>query len=165
MEINKNGMITRQGVLQLLNDNILQNIQSLWNLEYYRLSIYPQYDGCQNLIYFLTKDGSEFVLRISFREDRDLEQIQAETHFVDYLHSNGALVAYPIKSKNNSFVESIVLESINLYCVLFVKATGFRLPDKNYVYREGISLDEYFFNYGKTLVFCCYSNSGKQMIH
>jgi Ser/Thr protein kinase RdoA (MazF antagonist) len=99
MEINNNNRITRENVLQSLNDDILQNMQSLWELEYYKRTIYPQYGGCQNLIYFLEKDDKEFVLRVSFRENRTLEQIQTETHFIDYLHSNGALVAYPIKSK------------------------------------------------------------------
>jgi Ser/Thr protein kinase RdoA (MazF antagonist) len=151
MDKANNNRVTRKGVLELLNNNVLQGIQSLWNLEFYKTDIYPQYDGCQNLVFYLTKNKNEFVLRISFREDRNLEQIQAETHFIDYLHSNGVLVAYPIRSKNGTFVESIRVGDFTLYCVLFIKAEGFRLPDKNYQYREGIPIDEYFHNFGKTL--------------
>ena len=141
----------RKKILHLLNDDTLMNIKSLWNLENYQLSIHPQYDGCQNIIYYLTNGVNEYVLRLSFREDRNCELLKAETHFIDYLHSGGANVAYPIISVNNTFVETIRLGNIDIYGVLFVKANGFRLPDKNYQYREGVSLDEYYFNYGKTL--------------
>lgn len=145
-------MLTRQNALNYIDKDVLKKIKSLWGLESYRITgIHPQYHGCQNIIYYLTNDDSEFVLRISFREDRKLEQIQAETHFINYLHTNGASVANPIKSTNDNFVESIMINSFTFYCVLFNKAKGFRLPDKNYKYREGASIDEYFHNYGKAL--------------
>jgi len=151
MVIIDNDGIKRQNVINKINKGILENIQSLWNLKNVEITIHPQYDGCQNLIYYLTNNDNELILRISFREDRSIEQIQAETHFINYLSSNGALVAYPIKSKNDSFVEIIKIENMSLFCVIFIKAKGYRLPDKDYKYREGVSIDEYFHNYGKTL--------------
>ncbi|WDV45195.1 phosphotransferase [Clostridiaceae bacterium M8S5] len=154
MYVKKKGekiILTRQKALQLIEKNILEKILSRWELKSCRISIHPQYDGCQNLVYYLTNDDSRFVLRISFREDRKLEQIQAETHFITYLHTNGALVAYPIKSRNDCLVEQVKVGEFTFYCVLFNKAKGFRLPDKNYKYREGVSIDEYFHNFGKAL--------------
>lgn len=120
-------------------------------MELYETTINPPHDGCQNIIYHLTNGVDEYVLRISFREDRSFEQLQAETHFVDYLHSNGASVSYPIKSKSDCFVEQITVGDNTIYVVVFTKAKGIRLVENNYKYREGVPLEEYFHNYGKAL--------------
>jgi Ser/Thr protein kinase RdoA (MazF antagonist) len=144
-------IITRENILQLIDKDTLLKIQSLWSMKSYNTTMYLAHDGCQNIVYHLTNGVDEYVLRISFREDRSFAQLQAETHFVDYLHNNGARVAYPIKSQSNCFVEPITLGDTTIYVVVFTKAKGIRLVENNYRYRDGVPVEEYYHNYGKAL--------------
>lgn len=144
-------IITRENILQLIDEDTLKKILSLWNMESYETTMYPPHDGCQNVVYYLTNGVDEYVLRLSFRGDRSLEQLQAETHFVDYLYTNGARVAYPIKSRNGELIEPITLDGITFYATVFTKAKGIRLVENNYRYRDGMPIEEYYQNYGKAL--------------
>ncbi len=144
-------MINRTKALEIVQNQLLDKICSLYNLEKGKLKLYPKYEGCQNIIFFYSKGNNEYVIRISFREDRSFEEILAETHFINYLYTNAAPVSNPIKSQAGNFVEKLDSVGRSFYVVAFNKAKGIRLPDNNYQYRDGISIDEYFHNYGKTL--------------
>ena len=46
-----------------------------------RLNKFADYEGCANLVYQYERDGHPLILRISFRPEKPVEQIQAELHF------------------------------------------------------------------------------------
>ena len=56
-----------------------------------------------------------------------------------------------IPSVNGRLVESMEAEGKTVYVSLFAYAKGMLLVDNGYRYREGASLDEYFYNTGKAL--------------
>jgi Ser/Thr protein kinase RdoA (MazF antagonist) len=144
-------MIDRAEALEIVRIGLLDEICPLYGIEKERLSLHPEYEGCQNLIYYYDRNGAEYVLRISFREDRSWDEIRAEAHFVSYLHAGSASVSNPVKSRNGNFVEKLSASGKDFYAVVFNKAPGKRLPDNNYKYRDGVSIDEYYRNFGKTL--------------
>ena len=64
-----------------------------------------------------------------------------------FLADNGASVADVIPSVNGNFVEHIG----SIFASLFEYAPGMLISDNGYRYREGVPIEEYFFNTGKTL--------------
>lgn len=137
--------------MEIVHSQLLEKICALYKIERNNVKLFPEYEGCQNIIFFYSNKNIEYVLRITFRDDRSFEDILAEVHFINYLFDNKASVSNPIKSKENNFVEKLDASGISFYVVVFNKAKGIRLPDNNYKYRDGVSIDEYYYNYGKTL--------------
>ncbi len=144
-------IISRTEALEVVQSRLLDKICSLYSFEKSELRLHPKHEGCQNIIFFCSKNNMEYVIRVSFRDDRSFEEILAETHFINYLYANTASVSNPIKSQASNFVEKLDALGRNFYVVAFNKAKGIRLPDSNYQYRDGVSIDEYYHNYGKTL--------------
>lgn len=114
-------------------------------------TIWASNDGSRNKIFFYKNLEQDYVLRISDRYDRTLEQIEAEVNFINFLADNGLSVARPVLSENNNFVEKIMIGKSIFFITSFEKAPGQKLSEQGYKYRSGISLDEYFFNYGALL--------------
>ena len=112
---------------------------------------FADYEGCANLVYEYERAGRPLILRISFRSERPVEQIQAELHFINYLADNGVRVSRPVPSQNGNLVETIQADGIPFIVVSFVKGRGMRVPDNEYRYREGAPIDEYFTNWGQAL--------------
>ena len=74
-----------------------------------------------------------------------------ETSFVRYLAQNGAPVADVIPSIRGNLVEHMEADGKTVYVSLFAYAKGMLMADNGYRYREGATLEEYFFNIGKAL--------------
>ena len=99
------------------------------------------------------------MLRISATGDRTEKDYLAETEFVHYLAQNGAPVADAIPSVNGKLVELVEAAgdvacdggTSPVFISLFEYAKGMLLCDNGYRYRDGVPLEEYFFNTGKTL--------------
>jgi len=144
-------ILTSQVVADYLNDVILEDILTKWNLTECKITIYPKYEDCKNVIYFVQQKDKEYVLRISFRKDRTLPLLKAEAHFLEYLKANKVPVSYPILSAKGTYVEPILMDDLTFYAMLFTKVKGFSMPEKNYQYRKGVPIDEYYFNFGKTI--------------
>lgn len=104
----------------------------------------PGHEGGRNLVY---KIGSEAVLRISSLSDRKHEDYEAEIEYIHYLAEGGAPVADSIPSKNGKRIEIINDVAVSLFEV----AQGEQIADHGYQYREGVPIEEYFFNTGKVL--------------
>ncbi|MCL2064935.1 MAG: phosphotransferase [Candidatus Cloacimonetes bacterium] len=151
IEASSNQVITGSLVVEHLLEVIIVDFLTKWNLDECEITLYPQYEECKNVIYFIQKKDKEYVLRFTFRKDRTIQQLQAEAHFIDYLRVNKVPVAYPIKSKNGTFVETLKMDDLIVYGMLFSKAKGFSMPEKNYQYRKGVPIDEYYHNFGKTI--------------
>ncbi len=133
----------------------------LFSLQDYDCREVEGHEGGRNRIFICSKGGEKkFVLRISATGDRRENDYLAEAEFVHYLAKNGAPVADVIPSASGKFVEvideadSVVAGNDGaapVFISLFEYAKGMLLADNGYRYREGGSLEEYFFNTGKTL--------------
>jgi len=132
--------------------SLLERAKELFGLEDYECSPVNEHEGGRNLVYVCCKDGEkQYVLRISGLGDRCEEDYLAETEFVHYLAENGAPVADVIPSMKGNLVECEEWEDEKNYISLFAYAKGMLICDNGYRYREGASLEEYFYNTGKVL--------------
>ncbi|MBO4927416.1 MAG: phosphotransferase [Clostridiales bacterium] len=110
----------------------------------------PGHDGGRNVVFVVEKDGVKYVLRLSPMEDRKEEDFLAEVEFVHYLAQHGAPVADVVPSVNGKLVESYTSKK-TAFISLFEYAKGKLLWENQYRYREGVPIEEYFYNTGKTL--------------
>ena len=124
----------------------------LYALEDYDLRPVADHEGGRNLVYICSLQGEKkYVLRISALGDRTREDYLAEMEFIRYLAQNGAPVADAVPSVHGSLVESYEQDGTTVYVSLFEYAKGMLLSDNGYRYREGVPLEEYFYNTGKAL--------------
>lgn len=130
----------------------LEQAVKLFSLQDYVCREIEGHEGGRNRIFVCSKNGEKkFVLRISTTGDRTENDYLAETEFVRYLAENGALVANVIPSTNGKLVEVLDDIAAPVFISLFEYAKGMLLCDNGYRYRDGATLEEYFFNTGKTL--------------
>lgn len=111
-----------------------------------------RHEGGRNQLFIVRRNGeNQYVLRVSALGDRTEEDYLAETSFVRYLAQNGAPVADVIPSIRGNLVEHMDADGKTVYVSLFAYAKGMLMADNGYRYREGATLEEYFFNIGKAL--------------
>jgi Ser/Thr protein kinase RdoA (MazF antagonist) len=77
--------------------------------------------------------------------------IQAELDFINHLAQGGVRVSVPLPSERGNLIEVIPAGDIPFIAVSFVRGRGMRVPDNQYRYRPGVSIDEYFQNWGQVL--------------
>lgn len=138
-------------ILELCQDQVLPQVAAFFGTSCEALSLYDDYEGCQNLVYEYKTVGTPMILRITFRLDRPPEQIMAEVHFINYLADHGVRVSRAVPSIHGNLVETLFAGDQCFVAVTFIKGRGMRVPDNNYRYRDGISIDEYFQNWGRVL--------------
>ena len=130
----------------------LEQAVKLFSLQDYDCREVEGHEGGRNKIFVCSKGGEkQFVLRISATGDRTENDYLVEAEFVRYLAENGALVADVIPSTNGKLVEVLDDIAAPVFISLFEYAKGMLLCDNGYRYRDGATLEEYFFNTGKTL--------------
>ena len=131
---------------------IIEQVKQLFDIEDYTFTPVTGHEGGRNRIIIVSKnEDKQYMLRIADLGDRSEKDYLAETEYVHYLAENGAPVADVIPSVNGRLVESMEAEGKTVYVSLFAYAKGMLLVDNGYRYREGASLDEYFYNTGKAL--------------
>ena len=131
---------------------MMDEFKALYSLEDCTCTPVEGHEGGRNRVYVCSRNGrKEYVLRVSDLGDRTEEDYLAETEFVHYLARNGAPVADVIPSARGRLVEYTEEEGKPVYISLFEYAKGILLCDNGYRYREGVPLEEYFYNTGKTL--------------
>ena len=129
-------------------ENDFKTILNLFGAETWSVSKVPEHEGGRNSIFVIENaEGKKRVLRISMLDDRTEEDYFAETEFIHFLAANGASVTDVIPSVNGKFVE----HSGGIFASLFEYAPGMLISDNGYRYRDGVPLEEYFFNTGKTI--------------
>lgn len=129
-------------------ENDFKTILNLFGAETWSVSKVPEHEGGRNSIFVIENaEGKKRVLRISMLDDRTEEDYFAETEFIHFLAANGASVTDVIPSVNGKFVEHIG----GIFVSLFEYAPGMLISDNGYRYRDGVPLEEYFFNTGKTI--------------
>ena len=141
----------RAEIVEISNGEVIEKASHLFGIDKDDLKVFPQYEGCANLVYEYELDGISRILRISFRPDRSAAQIRAELDFVNYLAENGVRVSRPIYSKNGNLLETIQAGGFSVHAVSFIKGKGMRVPDNDYRYREDAPIEEYFQNWGRSL--------------
>ena len=125
------------------------NLFSLKDFEFHEVE---GHEGGRNQIFICSKnDEKKFVLRISSTGDRREKDYLAETEFVHYLAKSGASVADVIPSVDGKLVEVVDDGEAPVFISLFEYAKGMLLCENGYRYREGVPLEEYFYNTGKAL--------------
>ena len=133
-------------------NKIYEQIKNIFNIKDYTFTPVTGHEGGRNRIIIVSKnEDKQYILRIADLGDRSEKDYLAETEYVHYLAENGAPVADVIPSVNGRLVESMEAEGKTVYVSLFAYAKGMLLVDNGYRYREGASLDEYFYNTGKAL--------------
>lgn len=129
-------------------ENDFKTILNLFGAETWSVSKVPEHEGGRNSIFVIENaEGKKRVLRISMLDDRTEEDYFAETEFIHFLAANGASVTDVLPSVNGKFVEHIG----GIFASLFEYAPGMLISDNGYRYRDGVPLEEYFFNTGKTI--------------
>ena len=111
----------------------------------------PGHDGGRNLAFLVKKDDEKYVLRLSSMDDRREEDFLAEAEFIHYLAQHGAPVTDVIPSVNGKLVEVVTTSQKPVCACLFEYAKGKLLCENQYRYREGVPIEEYFYNTGKAL--------------
>ncbi len=111
----------------------------------------PGHDGGRNLAFLVKKDDEKYVLRLSSMDDRREEDFLAEAEFIHYLAQHGAPVTDVIPSVNGKLVEVVTTSKKPVCVCLFEYAKGKLLCENQYRYREGVPIEEYFYNTGKAL--------------
>jgi Ser/Thr protein kinase RdoA (MazF antagonist) len=144
-------MTSRREALEATQQLLLTRIARLYEIQPDELQLCAGDDGCQNLVFFYRRHAHERVLRVSFREDRQPDQILAELDFVCYLHQNGVRVAPPVESVEGRRMEVVSAGPHQFAVVSFERAPGHRLADRGYRYRDGASIEEYYVNCGRLL--------------
>jgi len=141
----------REEIIGICDREVLDTAALLFGTRKEALTLVAGYEGCANLVYEYKRTGQSCILRISFRPDRTLGQIQAELHFLNYLAEHGVRVSRSILSQNGRQLETIQVRGMPLHIVSFVKGKGMRVPDNGYRYREDAPIGEYFQNWGRIL--------------
>lgn len=141
----------REEIVGICDREALATASRLFGVRRDALRLVDGYEGCANLVYECERDGQPCILRISFRPDRTVEQIQAELHFVSYLAEHGVRVSRPMLSRDGRLVETIRVRGVPLHVVSFVRGKGMRVPDNGYRYREDAPIEEYYQNWGQVL--------------
>ena len=132
--------------------DIFDYAKKVFALEGYECSRVAGHEGGRNLVYVCSHKGkNKYVLRISALGDRTETDYLAETEFVRYLAENGAPVADVIPSVQGKLVERFDVNGETCYISMFAYAKGLLICDNGYRYREGVPLEEYFYNTGKVL--------------
>ena len=131
-------------------EELLSHIRELYGLETGELKPFDFHEGGRNLVLF-TDTQPRRIIRISYLDDRALQDYRAETEYMRYLRTGGAHVAGVLESRRGNLVEEVRAGSSTCYVSMFEYARGDLLVDHHYQYREGAPLEEYFYNCGKTL--------------
>jgi Ser/Thr protein kinase RdoA (MazF antagonist) len=141
----------REELLKRYERQLLNTAGKLFALDTDQHSRFASFEGCANLVYECRRQDIPVILRVSYRPDRSLSQIRAELEYVRYLADHDVKVAVPIPSVNGKDVETLVFDDHPLQLVCFSKGIGMRVPDNGYRYREDVTIEEYFQNWGAML--------------
>ncbi|WP_452228309.1 phosphotransferase [Lacinutrix sp. MEBiC02404] len=98
-----------------------------------------------NHTYLVSEGTKKYVLRVYFLNWRTKNEIKAELQLLDYLKSNSLSVSYPIKDKNDNYIQSIDASEGERFAVLFSYAEGetVRNPSKEICFNLGETMAKF----------------------
>lgn len=103
------------------NDCVLDKAAACFNVNTTELK---ELDGFENFIYEFEQKGIAYILRISHTSRRTREMIDAEMHWIDYLHGCGVNCSIPMKSIHGNLVEVVTVEGQSFVVCAFDKVPG-----------------------------------------
>lgn len=98
--------------------------------------------GFENFIYEFEQDGKAYILRITHNSRRTKEMVEAEMHWIEYLHRGGVNCSLPLKSIHGNLVELICEGEHRFVACAFDKVPGCRIT-------EALDTRQLRYNYGK----------------
>ncbi|MCU6713196.1 phosphotransferase [Paenibacillus sp. J5C_2022] len=135
-----------------MDAQLLPLISELFDSKGYEIQLIPAHDRGRNVVYTCeSEDAEEKILRIAFLNDRSREDYLGEIEFVRYLFEHGASISDVISSRNGNLLEELTFNNWTYFITLFKKAKGKMLVENHYQYREGVPINEYYYNCGKVL--------------
>jgi Ser/Thr protein kinase RdoA (MazF antagonist) len=141
----------RHQIAELCESDVLESAARLFGTTQASLRKCEDYEGAANLVYEFERGEGPSMLRVSYRPDRSVEQVQAELDFIEHLAAGGVRVSRPVSSTQGNLVEVIPAGGMRFIAAAFVKGRGMRVPDNDYRYRSGVPIEEYFQNWGQVL--------------
>ena len=78
----------------------------------------------QNYVFKANRPDGTIFIRITHKSHRNKELIQEEIEWINYLSRKGILVARPVASKNDLFIETVISGDDTFFVVAFEEATG-----------------------------------------
>lgn len=133
--------MTYNEVVQIGDTYLLPIISELYGLEGYEIRPVRAHDGGRNVVYTCEKeDAGAKILRITFLNDRNWEDLLGEVEYIRYLFEHGGSVSDVFSSRKGNLVEEITHKNHIFFVCLFEKAKGKMLVENNYRYREGVPM-------------------------
>jgi len=109
------------------NDTILQEATRRYGIAQDRIRLL---DGFESFMYEFERDDGEYILRVGHSLRRNVQMIQGEVNWINYLSDGGVSVARAIQSQNDRLVELIDDgQGGQFLATAFVKARG-KHPEK-----------------------------------
>jgi Ser/Thr protein kinase RdoA (MazF antagonist) len=127
---NRSDMIISGEMME--EDQLLDALEEIYNLsrpikcKFLRTSFNDHYS--------IDANGSKFILRIYKNKKsniRNITDIRFELDFLEYLHSNGVSVAFPIRSIKNETLNTVLCKNELRYIALFDHAEGSHIGNIN----------------------------------
>lgn len=123
-------------IKESFNDNVLHQALSLYGISSNDIK---SLGGFENFVYEYTKDNTQYILRFTHSSHRDVNQVEAEIEWIEYLHQNNASVSRVVLSIHGNHIEQVHSHNGSYFIVsAFEKAKG------NFVRYDKIDSD---FNY------------------
>ncbi len=98
--------------------------------------------GFENFIYEFAQNGTAYILRITHSSRRTKEVVEAEMHWIEYLHRGGVNCSLPLKSIHGNLVELICESEHSFVACAFDKVPGSRIT-------EALDTRQLRYNYGR----------------
>lgn len=144
--------MTYDEVIKIGKTHLVPLISDLYGLQDYKINLIGEHAGGRNIAYACEKAGnSAKIIRITFLNDRNREDLLAEAEYIRHLFEHGGSVSDVVASRNENLLEEISYQNHTFFVCLFKKAKGNKLSENDYQYREGAPISEYYYNCGKTL--------------
>ncbi len=126
------------------NKDLAHMILSNWENDNEDADLLNSYRISSNAIYLCENKGDTFFLRFAPAEEKSLESILAELHFLKYLRDNGYPAVETIPSKAGNEVEVANTPWGTYYAVAFKRVPGKKVSHMTLT-------NEHIFGYGKAL--------------
>ena len=104
-------------------ESLLAKIGAHWKLD----SSMTVLRKVTNTVFTVTKNGHEYILRISPNWHRTQEQLADEIALLTYLDEQGIPVATPLPTTSNVFIETFPYQKHVYHTMLFTKVPGEKL--------------------------------------
>lgn len=92
--------------------------------------------------YLLENETEKFVFRVYFLNWRTETEISEELNLLNFLKENGVLLSYPLKDKNDAYIQQLKAFEGNRFAVLFSFAEGetIRNPSDKICFELGVAM-------------------------